>query len=288
MSPLEVTLSGVLPPPDVSAISAPSSSPAQMAPPMPTPIDHLGADLVDAFTGKNLLWYGGAFLASGAMAFGGFDQAIRVGVQRDMRSPPYADAAYYAGYVLPATVAPAVYIVGLAMRDPVSAGAGAAALQALAVTLLATGVLKVATGRPFPANGGNPDAADRLNHPEYARQFAPFHSVWPLLAWPSGHTSATTSIVAALTAYYPDEVWIPLVGYPVAALVGFGMIEGDNHWASDVLGGALLGHAIGYSVGAAFRRHVRASVCGECEESDLHLAPAVGSGFVGITVDRAW
>jgi membrane-associated phospholipid phosphatase len=255
---------------------------------MPTPIDGLGADLVGAFTGTSLLWYGGAFLATGIMAFGGVDHAIRVGVQRNSSAPTYADAAYYAGYALPATVAPAVYLIGFVTGDPVTAGAGAAALQALATTLVATSVFKIAAGRPFPLNGGSPSAPDRLNHPEYAHEFAPFQTFWPLLAWPSGHTSAATSIAAALTAYYPEQIWIPLVGYPLAELIGLGMIEGDRHWASDVLGGTLVGHAIGSSVGAAFRRRVRAPASGEREESPLRLAPVVGRGFVGITVGRSW
>jgi hypothetical protein len=64
--------------------------------PMPTPLDGLGADLVNTFTGMSLVWYGGAFLATGVMAFGGVDHAIRVGVQRSLRSPAYEGGAYYA------------------------------------------------------------------------------------------------------------------------------------------------------------------------------------------------
>jgi membrane-associated phospholipid phosphatase len=184
----------------------------------------------------SLVGYGGAFLTTGVMAFGGVDHAVRVGVQRSLRSPAYADGAYYAGYILPALVAPAVYLVGLASHDPVTAGAGSAALQALATTLVATGVLKIATGRAYPLNGGDPGAADRLEHPEYARQFRPVQALWPLPSWPSGHTSATVSIAAALTAYYPDEIWIPFVGYPIATAIGFGMVVRDSHWASDVVG----------------------------------------------------
>jgi membrane-associated phospholipid phosphatase len=253
---------------------------------MPTPLDGLGADLVDTFTGINLVWYGGAFLATGAMALGGVDHSIRVGVQRSLRSPAYADASFYAGYILPALAAPAVYLVGLASHDPVAAGAGSAALQALAVTLVATGILKIATGRSYPLNGGDPGAADRLEHPEYARQFRPFQDFSPLPSWPSGHTSATLSIAAALTAYYPDQVWIPFVGYPIATMIGFGMVVRDSHWASDVVGGALVGHAIGYSVGRAFRKRVRGAGSGEV--SPVSIAPVIAPAFVGVTARGAW
>jgi len=253
---------------------------------MPAPLDGLGADLVDTFTGINLVWYGGAFLATGVMAFGGADHAIRVGVQRSLRSPAYADAAYSSGYALPALAAPAVYLVGLAIHDPVTAGAGSAALQGLAMTLVATGVLKIATGRTYPLNGGDPGAADRLEHPEYARQFRPFHAAWPFPSWPSGHTSATVSIAAALTAYYPDRIWIPFVGYPIAAAIGFGMVVRDSHWASDVVGGALVGQAIGYSVGRAFRKRVRGVGAGE--DRGVSVAPLFAPSFAGLTARGAW
>jgi membrane-associated phospholipid phosphatase len=255
---------------------------------MPTPLDGLGPDLVEAFTGANLLGYGGAVVGTGVMAFGGVDHAIRVGVERNLRSNAYADSAFYAGYVLPATVAPAIYLTGLVVHDPIVAGAGSAVLQALAMTLVATGVLKIAVGRPYPLNGGDPKASDRLDHPEYARQFRPFQTFWPLPSWPSGHFSATISIAAALTAYYPDQIWIPLLGYPLAVLVGFGMVDGDRHWASDVIAGGLLGHAIGYSVGSAFRARVKGVVRGAQERDRLKVVPLVGPTHCGAAASVAW
>jgi membrane-associated phospholipid phosphatase len=265
-------------PPPAASQPAPAS--------MPTPLDGFGEDLVGAFTGTNLLWYGGAVAAAGVMAFSGADQAVRVAVQRNLVAPAYADSAFYTGYVLPAAVAPAIYLVGLAVHDPTTAGAGSALLQALGVTLVATGVFKFATGRPYPLHGGDPNASDRLDHPEYAREFRPFQTFWPLPAFPSGHTSAMTSIAATLTAYYPDRVWIPLVGYPLALLVGFGMVDGDRHWASDVVAGGLLGHAIGHSIGSAFRRRVRAD--GAEERGGLKVAPVVAPGYCGVAASGPW
>jgi membrane-associated phospholipid phosphatase len=254
--------------------------------PMPTPIDGLAADLLEAFTGANLLWYGGAVAATGAMAFSDADQAIRVGVQRNLVAPSYADAAFYAGYALPATVAPAIYLVGLVVHDQRTAGAGSAALQALATALLATGALKIAIGRPYPLQGGDPNAPDHLDHPEYARQFRPFQAFWPLQSWPSGHTSATVSIAAALTAYYPDQPWVPLVGYPLGLLIGVGMVDGDRHWASDVLAGGLIGHAIGYSIGGAFRR--RTQSVGVRQTGSLEVVPIATSSYFGLAAIGPW
>ena len=254
---------------------------------LPTPIDALGPDLVEAFTGYNLLLYGGAVAATGVMAFGGADHAIRVGVQRALVVPAYGAASVYAGYLLPLVVAPGVYLIGLAAHDRKTAGAGSAALQSLVVAIVTTAVLKVGVGRAYPLDGGDPGAPDRLDHPEYAHTFRPFQSLAVPTgpAWPSGHTVATTAVAAALTGYYPDEPWIPLVGYPVALAVGFGLVDGDHHWASDVLAGALIGHAIGYTTGRAFRRRL----LGQSGQGEgPRLVPLAGMGVTGIAVQGMW
>ena len=257
------------------------------APPTPTPLDAVGDDLVDDVTGYNVLFYGGAVAATGLMAFGGVDQAIRVGVQRHLAVPAYGDAANYAGYLLPVIVAPGVYLVGLAIHDWTTVGAGSAALQALVVAILATAVLKVGVGREYPLNGGDPQAPDRLDHPAYAHDFRPFQSLslptGP--AWPSGHTVGTTAVAAALTGYYPDEPWIPFVGYPIALAVGFGLVDGDRHWTSDVLAGALIGHAIGFTTGRAFRRRLLGQ---PGAGGGPTLVPVMGPGLTGLAVQSAW
>jgi len=67
--------------------------------------------------------------------------------------------------------------------------------------------------------------------------------------------------------------------------IGFGMVDGDRHWASDVIAGALIGHAIGYSVGKAFRRRVR----GEAPRvGEVGLVPLIEPGFAGVAVGSTW
>jgi membrane-associated phospholipid phosphatase len=260
-------------------------APAALALSTPTPVDGLGDDLVQAFTGTSLFFYGGAVVATGGMAWSGADQAIRVGVQRNLDWPAYGDVSLITGYILPTALAPTLYFVGLAAHDQVLAGGGSAALQALAVTVVATSVLKLAAGRAYPLNGGDPRAPDRLDHPAYATDFHPFQRLdFPVLpAWPSGHTSACISVAASLTAYYPDQLWIPLIGYPVSLLIGFGLVDGDRHWASDVVAGALIGHAIGYSIGKSFRTRVVGS--GAVANAGIAIVPLAGEvyglGLVG-------
>src|SRR5947209_1976829 len=107
-----------------------------------------------------------------------------------------------------------------------------------AMGALAQSVDAAARDMPTPfgrlrTNGGDPNDPRRLEHSEYARDWSPF-GFGGRYAWPSGHTSSTISVAAALSAYYDDEPWVPFVTYPVALAIGIGMIDGDRHWASDV------------------------------------------------------
>ncbi len=219
---------------------------------LPLPADRLGCNLVDAATGENLLFYGAAVLSTMELSASGADHEIRVFVEERLGTRGFSDFTVSLGYYgLPAMGA-LVYATGLVARDTKLAGAGAAALQAMTVTFATTVLLKGLTGRPFPNHGGHPESPERLLHPEWAREWR-----GPLLensAWPSGHTSVAVALASSLVSYYADVPWLPWVLYPGAASVAFGMMSGAHHWASDVVAGALMGHAIGASIGADFRR----------------------------------
>ncbi len=66
------------------------------------------------------------------------------------------------------------------------------------------------------------------------------------LAWPSGHTSSSFTVAAVL-----DEIYGPDVGFPAylgAGFVGYRMMDSGDHWASDVIFGAVLGYLVGHHV----------------------------------------
>jgi membrane-associated phospholipid phosphatase len=232
-------------------------SAAAAEPSMPNPFEALGHDTVSAFTGTNLIYYGAAVASVAVLSPSGGDHAVRVAVQEHVKAPVWGDAAYYGGYLIPVILVPAVYVTGLATRERSVAGAGSAALLSLGLTVTTTVVLKVGTGRPFPRHGEAPDAPDRLEHPGYAKEFTPFGFAGRY-AWPSGHTSAAFALASAFTSYARIP-WVPLVAYPLALGIGAGMIVGDHHWASDVLSGAAIGQAIGWTVGANFRERALAT-----------------------------
>jgi membrane-associated phospholipid phosphatase len=256
-------------PSDPPTCSAPA--PADPTPRFPTPIDAVGDDLLRAFGGYNLLWYAAAVGGSAALAWSGADQSIQNAVQEHLGSNTYGTTANLTGYILPAVVAPGVWLTGLAVADRPATGAGSAAVQAYVVTVATTFVLKVSVGRDYPPGDGH--------------TFRPFQSwAWPFPAWPSGHTSTATSVVAALTGYYgKDELWIPFVGYPLALAIGFGMLSGDKHWTSDLIAGAVIGQCIGWSIGRAFRARARGDT-----PPRISFVPLATLSAQGLAIEGTW
>jgi membrane-associated phospholipid phosphatase len=242
----------------------------------PTPFDRLGCNLLEAGGGNNLLFYGAAILSTMQLSGGGADHHARVAFETHLQSRPFADAMVVFGFVGPPAIGVLLYSAGLVRGDREMSGAGAAAIQAMSITFAATVVLKGTTGRPFPNHGGDPRSADRLEHPEWSREWN-----GPLLensAWPSGHTSVAVSLAASLTAYQTDARWVPWVTYPTAGAVAFGMLSGAHHWLSDVVAGALLGQAVGWSVGHNFRRMQDARSGKSSDEGlDVSLVPLPGT-----------
>ena len=93
-----------------------------------------------------------------------------------------------------------------------------------------------------------------------------------------GDPAGTISVAAALTAYAPEQHWIPWVAYPVALTIAAGMIDRDSHWTSDSIAGVLIGQAIGYSIGRNFRMRVRGGSAAET----IELVPLDGGHGLGL------
>ena len=71
-------------------------------------------------------------------------------------------------------------------------------------------------------------------------------------AWPSGHTSSSFCVAAVLDEFYGPKIGIP--AYGLAGFVAYRMMESGDHWASDVLFGAVLGYVVGRSVAGRQKR----------------------------------
>jgi membrane-associated phospholipid phosphatase len=69
--------------------------------------------------------------------------------------------------------------------------------------------------------------------------------------WPSSHTMVAFAMATTLAELYPDDVWVKRGAFIYASCVGIG-VSMFSHWLSEVFAGALIGYAIGKSVGHSF------------------------------------
>jgi membrane-associated phospholipid phosphatase len=179
----------------------------------------------------------------------GADHRLRLLAQRDLGGRPNIErvsviAPYALGGVLLLSYGTSAALGACAWQRP-----QAAVIQALVLGVTLGTTLKVAVGRQWPNGGRDPRAPDRLEHPEQATNFRPFRR---LGAWPSGHTLTMVAAASAFRSATPELGVVSWAGYPLALGVAAGMWLGDHHWASDIVSGALLGEAIGESVGVGF------------------------------------
>jgi membrane-associated phospholipid phosphatase len=224
------------------------------------PWNNLWGNCVDAHTGTNLLYYGSAAAATGIMVATPWDKKAQLWFQKQN---PIGDEIGYgmvvAGWFWHLVPASAMYLGGWYVNSHDVMGAGAAGLQAITMASIVTVALKFASGRRQPLKDGVHDFYGPSGHrrSDDPADFAPFNNNLGneslRFAWPSGHTSSTVAFVSAMAAYYPDKLWIKLIGYPASLFMALSMVDYDAHWTSDVIAGALIGHAIGWTVGRNFR-----------------------------------
>jgi membrane-associated phospholipid phosphatase len=180
----------------------------------------------------------------------GLDQRLRVVAQRDLPGRPNLEpVSVWTPYLLAGGLVVA-YGTSVALDSCGGKRAVSPILQAGLITYAGIGFLKLAVGRRWPNGGQNPKAADRLDHPEGAHDFKPFQRGFG--AWPSGHSALMFAGASAFRASNPELGWLSWLGYPLALGVASGMWLGDHHYASDIVSGALLGEAVGSSVGNSF------------------------------------
>ncbi len=130
---------------------------------------------------------------------------------------------------------------GLLARDSKATETAALAASAMLQSALVVQVGKMVTGRlrPFARNG-----IDGWGGPVGYFQQGSVGQRMSSDSFPSGHTATAFSLATVIAMQYGEHPWVPIVAYTVAAGVGFSRLSGNNHWLSDVVVGAVLGHVI--------------------------------------------
>jgi membrane-associated phospholipid phosphatase len=150
-----------------------------------------------------------------------------------------------AGFFVPLFLPPLLYVYGRVYKLFSIQIAGLAMEQAAILGFLISSSMKVFTGR-IP--------------PEYVGRIMGFggfrFGFWQggaFNGWPSSHTTVAFAVAMGLIELYPGNTAIKIGAWAFALLVGLG-VSTNIHWFSDVVAGALIGYAIGKTVGARFSK----------------------------------
>ena len=147
--------------------------------------------------------------------------------------------------------------IAMAIGDDRLQNTGLIAMESAAAAVGATTVLKYAVGRARPEEERGAWArASTLSNSSFV----------------SGHSAVTFAAITPFAKEY-DAPWL----YGVAALGSMGRVAGREHWVSDVVGGGLLGYAIGSLVWQ-----------GQRDESKYAISINPRSGEIGATWRKAY
>lgn len=189
-----------------------------------------------------------------------FDKDIQKAIQRNRNGTMNRifDAAEPFGAEYAAGVVGAFYVGGEIFQD---ARAKSVALDGLSATIIASGLilqpLKYGIGRSRPG----------VTHGAY--RYRPFGGSY---SFPSGHATEAFAVATVVAEHY-DSLWARVISYGLASAVGYARLNGNAHWASDVLAGAALGVFVGHVVVRFNQEHRR-----------LSLQPILGPHMQGVQV----
>jgi membrane-associated phospholipid phosphatase len=158
----------------------------------------------------------------------------------------------YPGWVLPFATPVVFYFTGMFNHDEKLQVTGLALVQSVALASTVHALLKLSTGRTEPYIINQNQHKRVATSQDFSNDFDWF-KMDLLDGWPSGHTMSAFATAATIAQIYNDSPLIKLAAFSYAALMGAG-VSLSVHWVSDVLAGALMGYAIGATVGRSFRQ----------------------------------
>lgn len=130
-----------------------------------------------------------------------------------------------------------LYGYGLAVEDPQLRSTALVALQSAVVAGAFTEALKHLTHRHRPSSAGLDSSI--WDGPSLSK-----HN----LSFPSGHAAHSFAIATVLANQYRDTKIVPVVAYSLALTCSASRINDNQHWATDVIAGALIGHLVAKAI----------------------------------------
>jgi membrane-associated phospholipid phosphatase len=212
------------------------------------------------FDQKRWLLFGGA--VGSVLVVSAFDDDIQDAIQRNRNKVTDKAASIINpfGFEAAYAVIAGIYLQGVFAHNPKSK---VVALDAIAASVVSWGVgatlLKIITGRARPSKG------------EGEFHFDPFSTNGEDNSFPSGHATQAFALAAVLSSHYHSP-WVRIPVYSFAGLVGLARMNKNRHWASDVVGGALLGTFVGKEF-VVYNRRKRRELAQHEKKAEMSLVP---------------
>ncbi|ORJ57595.1 hypothetical protein B5V00_13355 [Geothermobacter hydrogeniphilus] len=143
-----------------------------------------------------------------------------------------------------------LYLAGRLRDDAYLAETGLLSLESYLLTGVAVLGLKHLGRRHRPNSGEDSDHWDGPGLSDRGGSGEPDG-----FSFPSGHAAGSFAVASVLVARYPESRWLPWTAYGLAGLTAFSRLNDNEHWASDVTVGAVLGLAVGKGVCLLAEKH---------------------------------
>lgn len=212
-------------------------------------LDDLKQQALSPLDIKGKGWWTGAALVAGTVGFSYlFDKPIQRssvtfaaknhGID-DVSSTITNIGGIYQGAVF-ATIATA----GFVFENPKLRTTTALATQSYITSLAWSSMFKALSGRQRP---NHQSVSPKLNGPFYTSNSS----------FPSQHATLAFAAARVYAMEYKYIPAIPIVSYSVATLISVSRLTENKHWATDLIGGALLGWACGTQVVNNYHRYAK-------------------------------
>lgn len=271
----EVPVAGEQPP---AGAETPRSAPADGAPGQMDRVN-LGYVKSVAVDGGKLLtsplrwepkdWMKFGLVIGGTATLFAVDREIRDFTQRNRNHVASGVASFGNSFGEPMYVFPAVgayYLYGSLADDSKARRVSLLSLESLLFSGALTEGIKTVAGRHRPNSG---DLPTKWNGPGISSKNVSFSS---------GHTANAFSLATVIAGEYSDTPYVAPAVYGLATLTALARIYKNEHWASDTLFGAAVGHFVSKAILSYHKKDKN-------KLSDrLSLVPQVGKELTGLTV----
>lgn len=206
----------------------------------------LPSNIRRSFWGRKLLWHLFAIGTTLLIVGSGFDWVYFKATRPFAR---YLFPAVILGWRVPVLFPIASYIVGSVRKDMRAICSAYSTAQAAIIGLLISSFYKAFTGRPGLRHSA-------LTLVDTSREFHfGFLKGGVFFGWPSSHTTVAFAMSAAIWTLFPGSKVARYVALLYALYIGVG-VSMTIHWFSDFVAGAIIGTAIGMTVGNVFKERL--------------------------------